>query len=370
MATLTSFDKRQLRDVFGTFTTGVTIVTTRTADGKTHGVTANSFSSVSLEPPLVLWCQAVTSKSHSSFNESEHFVVNILAEDQINVSNQFAKSHEDKFAGIDHYEGLGGAPVIRGSAAHLECVKVAAYPGGDHVVFIGRVERVGRSSRRPLAFGSGRYMSTYAHDLGPVSTQLGWDKPARMQDVKVVVAAMPAICAEVGQHTLNLSVWGNHGPTSIYWEASDHPINDNLPVGLVFGITISAAGRAFAAFLPDEVTRSFVNEDLRFWSDPEGDETAYRTTFEAEVEAARVQGMARAVDPALARRVHKIPINSFTAPIFDSRGVMVMALTMSSQVDRLGPDWHGTAPQTLLKACRELSRRLGFSQTRQDAAKS
>lgn len=361
MPTLTSFDKRQLRDVFGTFTTGVTIVTTRTADGKAHGVTANSFSSVSLDPPLVLWCQALTSSSHSSFSESEHFVVNILAEDQVDVSNKFAKSHENKFAGIDHHDGLGGAPVIRGSAAHLECVKVAAYPGGDHVVYIGRVERVGRSSRRPLAFGSGRYMSTYAHDLGPVSTQIGWDRPAKMEDVKLVVNAMPAICAEVGQHTLLLSVWGNHGPTSVYWEPSTHPISENLRVGLVFGVTISAAGRAFAAFLPDEVTRSFVNEDLQLWGDPEGDEAALRASFQDEVVAAREQGMARVIDPVLALRVHKIPTNAFAAPIFNSRGDMVMALTIMSQIDRLGPDWLGSAPQALLKASQALSRQLGFS---------
>lgn len=368
MTTLTSFDKRQLRNVLGTFTTGVTIVTTRTADGRAHGVTANSFSSVSLEPPLVLWCQALTSTSHSSFNESEHFAINILADDQIHVSNQFAKSQENKFAGIDHDDGLGGSPVIRGSAAHLECVKVAAYPAGDHTIYIGRVERVGHSSRRPLAFGGGRYMTAYAHDLGPVSTQLGWEKPATMQDVKLVAGAMPAICAEVGQHTLCLSVWGNHGPTAVYWEASKHPISDNLRVGLVFGSTISAAGRAFTAFLPNEVTRSFVDEDLRLWLGPEDNEAEQRANFEAEVVAAREQGMARVVDPALALRLHKTPTNAFAAPVFDSRGVMVMALTMISQVDRLEPDWQGCAPQTLLKASRELSRQLGFSAIGQGTA--
>lgn len=359
MATLDSFDKRQLRSVLGTFTTGVTIVTTRSPDRKAHGVTANSFSSVSLEPPLVLWCQALTSKSHGAFNESEHFVVNILADDQIHVSNQFAKSHDDKFTGIDHYDGLGGAPVISGSAAHLECVKVAAYPAGDHVVFMGRVERVGHSSRRPLAFGGGRYMSTYAHDLGPVSTQIGWDKPASIQDVKLVAAEMPAICAAVGQHTLCLSVWGNHGPTVVNWERSDHPISENLRMGLVYGVTISAAGRAFAAFLPPEVTRSFIDEDLRLFRGPEEDEARQRASFEADVAAARAHGLARVVDPVLAMRLHKIPTNAFAAPIFDARGVMVMTLAIISQVDRLAPDWDGAAPQALLAACRDLSRRLG-----------
>lgn len=364
MATLDSFDKRQLRNVLGTFTTGVTIVTTRSVDGKAHGVTANSFSSVSLEPPLVLWCQGLTSRSQGAFNESEHFVVNILADDQIHVSNQFAKSQDDKFAGIDHHDGLGGAPVISGSAAHLECVKVAAYPAGDHIVFLGRVERVGHSSRRPLAFGGGRYMSTYAHDLGPVSTQIGWDKPASVHDVQLVAAEMPTICAAVGQHTLCLSVWGNHGPTVVNWERSDYPISDNLRMGLVYGVTISAAGRAFAAFLPTEVTRSFVDEDLRLFRGPEEDEAEQRASFEADVAAAREHGIARVVDPALAMRLHKIPTNAFAAPIFDARGVIVMTLAIISQVDRLAPDWDGAAPQALLKACRELSHRLGYVEPR------
>lgn len=361
MATLDAFDKRQLRNVLGTFTTGVTIVTARAADGRAHGVTANSFSSVSLEPPLVLWCQAVTSRSHAAFNESGHFVVNILADDQIQVSNHFAKSQDDKFSGIAHHDGLGGAPVISGSAAHLECVKVAAYPAGDHVVFMGRVERVGHSSRRPLAFGGGRYMSTYAHDLGPVSTQIGWDKPATVRDVKLVAAEMPAICAAVGQHTLCLSVWGNHGPTVVAWEPSEHPISDNLRVGLVYGVTISAAGRAFAAFLPNEVTRSFVDEDLRLFRGPQEDEAEQRANFEADVAAARAHGIARVVDPVLAMRLHKIPTNAFAAPIFDARGVMVMTLAILSQVDRLAPDWDGAAPQALREACGALSRRLGYA---------
>ena len=178
MSAIAPFDQRQLRNVLGTFVTGVTIVTTRDAQGAAHGVTANSFSSVSLDPPLVLWSQALTSKSYPAFRDSEHFAVNILADDQVEISNRFAKSHADKFSGIAHSNGVGGSPVLSGLAAHLECVKVATYPGGDHVVYLGRVERVGQSSRRPLAFGSGRYMIPYAHDLGPVALQIGSATPA------------------------------------------------------------------------------------------------------------------------------------------------------------------------------------------------
>ena len=158
MATLTSFDARQLRNVLGTFTTGVTIVTTLDPQGVAHGVTANSFSSVSLEPPLVLWSQALTSRSLGAFRQSDYFAVNVLAEDQIEVSKHFARPQEDKFATVPYAEGLGGVPVLEGTVAHFECVKVAEYPAGDHVIYLGRVERVSHSGRRPLAFSHGRYM--------------------------------------------------------------------------------------------------------------------------------------------------------------------------------------------------------------------
>lgn len=163
------FDSRALRNALGAFTTGVTVVTTVDADGKRHGVTANSFSSVSLDPPLILWSQALTSKSFEAFRSSERFVVNIMGHHQIPVSNQFARSGDDKFTGIACQEGLGGVPIIEDCAAHLECTKVAAYPGGDHVVYIGQVERIHRSAHQPLAFAEGRYLLTVAHETPPAA---------------------------------------------------------------------------------------------------------------------------------------------------------------------------------------------------------
>src|ERR1700754_197138 len=99
MADAPLFDSRDLRRVLGTFVTGVTVVTTIDDEGRFHGVTANSFSSVSLDPPLVLWSQAVKTQSHPVFFKTERFAVNILAEDQIELSNRFAKSSQEKFAG-------------------------------------------------------------------------------------------------------------------------------------------------------------------------------------------------------------------------------------------------------------------------------
>lgn len=353
-----SFEARQLRDVLGTFVTGVTIVTTRDAEGQAHGVTANSFSSVSLDPPLVLWSQSVSSRSHAAFQGSAHFAINILADDQIALSNHFAKSRDDKFDGVAHAQGLGGAPVLDGVAAHLECTKVAAYPGGDHVVFIGRVERIAQSGRRPLAFGSGRYMVAYAHDLGPTALRLGTSRPADLQAIRTATAALPGIAARLGDHTLCLAVWGNHGPTAVHWEPSRNPVSDQLRPGLVMSITRSATGRAFAAFLPEDMTRPLTEEDLRAWMQTRESAAERRARFDATLAEVREHGMARAVGDAPSP-IHQVAVNAFSAPIFDADGHMVMALSLTSSAQRLAADWSGEVPQGLLRAAREVSQCIG-----------
>jgi flavin reductase (DIM6/NTAB) family NADH-FMN oxidoreductase RutF/DNA-binding IclR family transcriptional regulator len=355
--TTASFDQRQLRDVLGTFVTGVTVVTTRATDGRAYGVTANSFSSVSLDPPLVLWSQSVSSSSHPAFRDSDHFAVNILADDQVHLSNHFAKSKDDKFAGIPHSDGLGGAPVLHGAAAHVECVKVASYPGGDHVVFLGRVERITQGGRRPLAFGQGRYMVPYAHDLGPMALGLGQAPPASTEAVRIATEAMPTIGRALGDHTLCLSVWGNHGPTAVRFEPGGRPVSAHLRTGLVVSVTRSATGRAFAAFLPPEITRSFVEEDLRLSRSSEEGEAAQRSVFEQEVKLARQSGIARATSPEPSP-VHQIAVNAFSVPIRDAQGRMVLALTVVSQADRLSPDREGEVPMKLLQVAVRLAQQL------------
>lgn len=358
MTSFTSFDKRELRNVLGTFTTGVTIVTTRDAEGASHGVTANSFSSVSLDPPLVLWSQALTSRSYPAFRDSEHFAVNILADDQVAISNHFAQSKDDKFSGIAHDVGLGGVPVLAGTTAHLECVKVATYPGGDHVVYVGRVERVGHSKRQPLAFGSGRYMVPYARDLGPMSLQLGSPAPADVEAVRIATEALPAIAEAVGDHTLCISVWGNHGPTVIRWEPSRRPVSDRLRTGLVLSVTRSATGHAFAAFLPTEVTQPFVDEDLRQFRGTDEDEAVQRDRFEQSISTTRSTGLAHVVDPEPALLVREVTVGAFSAPLFDASGAMILALTLTSQVDRLE---QGNTARALTAAAHDLSARLGWA---------
>src|ERR1700746_3893005 len=132
MPDVRQFDSRELRRVLGAFVTGVTVVTTTDDKDRFHGVTANSFSSVSLGPPLVLWSQAVNTQSHSTFFKAERFAVNILAEDQTDLSNRFAKSSPEKFAGLEVDIGLGGIPLLRGCTAWLQCRVVSRLSGGDH----------------------------------------------------------------------------------------------------------------------------------------------------------------------------------------------------------------------------------------------
>ena len=151
-------DKRAFRKALGNFATGVTIITARNADGALVGVTANSFSSVSLEPPLVLWSLDNTAYSRPSFEAAGFFTVNILAADQTELSNRFASRGEhDKFSGVAFTRGLGGAPVFDGVAASFECRTVAIHDGGDHRIFLGRVEVFADHGLDPLLFHRGNY---------------------------------------------------------------------------------------------------------------------------------------------------------------------------------------------------------------------
>lgn len=158
-----TIEPRELRQVLGAFATGVTVITALDAHGKAHGLTVNSFSSVSLDPPLILWSQAITAPSHPVFRDAARFAVNILAEDQIEISRRFSTPGLDKFAGLPVLEGLGGVPLIPGCAAYLECTQETRFPGGDHAVFIGRVERIEHGMRNSLVFASGQYMTALPH---------------------------------------------------------------------------------------------------------------------------------------------------------------------------------------------------------------
>jgi flavin reductase (DIM6/NTAB) family NADH-FMN oxidoreductase RutF len=157
-ATAAAFDLRDFRNALGSFATGVTIVTTRGRQGEPVGLTVNSFSSVSLEPPLVLWSQSLYAQSLPSFQEASHFVVNVLAADQVELAKRFAGDHDNRFLDVQHIVPEHGAPVIAGCAAHFECRNEARYYGGDHIIFLGRVESYAHTGKPTLMFCRGRYM--------------------------------------------------------------------------------------------------------------------------------------------------------------------------------------------------------------------
>lgn len=152
-----NFDPKEFRRCLGNFATGVTVITAKSSDGTQVGVTANSFNSVSLDPPLVLWSIVKTSSSYAVFENSNHFSVNILAADQIDLSNNFAKPSDDKFANIEIVSGLGGAPLLTNTAANFQCETHQIVDGGDHWIMIGKVVEFSNYGRSPLLYVQGSY---------------------------------------------------------------------------------------------------------------------------------------------------------------------------------------------------------------------
>ena len=153
-----TFDHRSLRDTLGLFVTGVTIITTRTRGGENIGITANSFNSVSLAPPLVLWSVAKGSRSLEGFDNAEHFAVHILRDDQVALSQRFAFSSPDKFSGIKVNPGLGDVPLLPDFAARLECSLYGRHQAGDHIIFVAQVERMQADhGAKPLVYHGGSY---------------------------------------------------------------------------------------------------------------------------------------------------------------------------------------------------------------------
>lgn len=160
------FDPRALRSALGTFATGVTIVTTTGVDGTPVGLTCNSFSSVSLSPPLVLWSLSLRSPNLSNFLQAPHFAINILAADQRALAQRFAQPIAGKFEGVGYTRGAAEVPLLDGAAAQLVCRNETRYYSGDHVIFIGHVLSYTHRDCVPLIFYRGRYREPGA-DAGP-----------------------------------------------------------------------------------------------------------------------------------------------------------------------------------------------------------
>lgn len=156
--TSAEFSCIDFRRTLGSFATGVTVVTALNDEGRPIGLTISSFNSVSLTPPLILWSLALESPNFAAFRAASHFAVNVLAADQRAISDRFAARANDRFAGLAVRPGLAGVPLIDGCCAWFECAAEAHYPGGDHLIFVGRVERFSPGETSvPLIFHNGRY---------------------------------------------------------------------------------------------------------------------------------------------------------------------------------------------------------------------
>jgi 4-hydroxyphenylacetate 3-hydroxylase, reductase component len=156
-------DSRRFRDALGRFATGVTIITTNDPDGAPLGLTANSFNSVSLSPPLVLWSLNRRSRNLAVFESATHYAINVLCMDQIALAGRFAAPIENRFEGIEWRRGKAGMPLFDGCVAWFECTSVFRYEGGDHVIFVGQVEDFGHGDRVPLLYAGGNYSVPAPH---------------------------------------------------------------------------------------------------------------------------------------------------------------------------------------------------------------
>lgn len=156
------FNTRHFRDALSQFATGVTVITTRLDDGTFLGLTASSFNSVSLDPPLVLWSLAQGATSLPVFTGNSHYVINVLAAGQEWLAERFARRIENRFEGVEFELSRTGLPILKGVAAWFECHNRSRYPEGDHVIFVGEVEDCNALPQSALVFHNGEFVSTKA----------------------------------------------------------------------------------------------------------------------------------------------------------------------------------------------------------------
>ena len=149
--------KDEFRTALSRFISGVTVITTFGKDNRPAGITVSAFSSVSLEPPLVLACIDKRASVHEHLAEGSRFAVNILAEDQQDISRLFASKDQDRFDGARYRWGVSGAPLLEGALAYIECRVVHAYPAGDHTIIVGEVESTSVAEHKPLTYYRGGY---------------------------------------------------------------------------------------------------------------------------------------------------------------------------------------------------------------------
>jgi flavin reductase (DIM6/NTAB) family NADH-FMN oxidoreductase RutF len=159
-ATTRGFDSAHFRQALSQFATGVTVITTRLADGSFRGLTASSFNSVSLEPPLVLWSLGSSANSLPIFSGNSHYVINVLSAGQQDLARRFSRRTDNPFEGVDYELSRTGQPILKGVTAWFECHNRSRYPEGDHVIFVGEVEECSLEPQPALLFHHGKFGST------------------------------------------------------------------------------------------------------------------------------------------------------------------------------------------------------------------
>ena len=347
-------DPAELRRCLGSFVTGVTVITALGEDGAPVGMTANSFNSVSLDPPLIVWSLRTNARSFPVYSTAKRFVVNILSEDQVEVSNRFAKSGPDRFAEVATTAGIDGVPLIDGCAAYLECRTEATYPGGDHLLFLGRVERIVGSARKPLAFGAGKYMVVHPYD-NAANTDVGSGNVATLNAVHLARPCLEDLSRETDK-TVGLGVWGNLGPTLIWWIEARKALDVRLRCGMVLPLLGSSTGKVFAAFSAPQLTARYLDAEIAAVQHIPDAPFRTREAAEAHLEQVRAQRLA-SIHDAIIADVNERGVNAVSAPVFDAAGSIVLALTMMGDASSF--DERDPAVERLRDAARRLSARLG-----------
>jgi len=354
-ADLPSVDPDELRRCLGSFVTGVTVMTALDEDGNLVGMTANSFTSLSLDPPLIVWSLRLNSSSMPIYKKAHRFVVNILAQDQIDISNRFSKSAPDRFNGIPFKTGIAGVPLIDGCASYLECKLEASYPGGDHLLFVGRVERIQLSERKPLAFGGGRYMVVHPYD-NKSSDGMASEHVATLNAIHLARPCLEDINRDTGK-TVGLGVWGNMGPTMIWWIEARRPLELRLRFGLVVPLLGSATGKIFAAYSNSELINSLVEAEIE--AGRKNNATSLTSHDEVQQHLALVRERRCAtISDLIMPDIHDKGVHAVSVPVFDAAGAIVLALTMMDDATEFQDS--DKAVVVLKAEALILSKRLGY----------
>jgi DNA-binding IclR family transcriptional regulator len=291
-----------------------------------------------------------------AFSAAGRFAINILAEDQLELSNRFATSGIDKFSGLQLDTGAGGVPLLRGCSAWLECTVVSKLPGGDHVIFVGEVQKIRRTERRPLVFGRGQYLVADPHDLAKPPPGLGTTVQSQLHAARIGSRAIARL-AEDFDETISLSVWGNHGPTITAWHPSTRPVSPSLPLGLTLRVTSTATGLAMAAHLPWQATRGVVEREFEINASGASRGPVDHTEFEHLLDEVRAQGIATRTAGKFWES--EVIVDAMSVPVVDVTGQSVIALTAINVAGRLaGCD--SDLARALKRTAADLSHRLGY----------